>query len=375
MTALSAYPKLVTTKDIMTTSSQSGRYFADALCGRENITDRYVVLGDLPDLVGVSALNEDEFVANVRRLIDTQAGGTDDISTVAAPGVNDAVDLYHSNFIAAVDGTDAVSSVRFASDTLYAAGVILVTPQTQHRPRAHVARTRAAHLAPGQNLGTTLEQAIQEWEEYLRGARQEEHSWINTFREYEEREVAYGWLQEDDRHVVLLDGPILTQNMLTQERAHALLNSIVSEERAIGFIKNLSANPLLSAIGYALNPGEVFVMHNWSRVLVKRFGERQQNISQWITSNAPDMVRAVYKMNQKAFGIECAGNKVPLALAILEHDNAGPSDHDIPMLLQIADNHVRTTFNGARARDELIARFSANNPSRFLTLTNERSIR
>ena len=60
----------------------------------------------------------------------------------------------------------------------------------------------------------------------------------------------------------------------------------MSEERAIGFIKNLSANPLLSAIGYALRPGEVFVMHTWAAVLSKRFGERQQNISQWITNNA-----------------------------------------------------------------------------------------
>ena len=359
----------------MTTSSQSGHYFADALAGREDITDRYVVLGDLPDLVGISAQNEDHFVTDIRRLIDTQAGGTGSISSVAATHVISAETLYRKNLIAAVDGTDAVSSVRFASDTLYAAGVILVTPQTQHRPKAHVARTRASHMTPAQSLGVSWMQAIQDWEEYLRGARQQEHSWINTFREYEEREIAYDWLQEDERHVVLLDGPILTQNMLTQERAHALLSNIVGEERAIGFIKNLSANPLLSAIGYALRPGEVFVMDAWANVLSNRFGDRQQNISRWITDNAGKIVRAVYKVNQKAFGIECVDDKLPLALAILERDNAGPSDHDIPMLLQIADNHVRTTFNGARARDELIARFSTDNPTRFLTLTNERSFR
>ena len=325
--------------------------------------------------IGISAQNEDQFVASIRRLIDTQAGGTDSIANVANTCVADAENLYQSNLIAAVDGTDAVASVRFASDTLYAAGVILVTPQTQHRPKAHVARTRAAHLTPAQNFGTSWMQAIQDWEEYLRGARQQEHSWTNTFREYEEREFAYVWLQEDERHIVLLDGPILTQNMLTQESAHNLLNNILTEERAIGFIKNLSANPLLSAIGYALSPGEVFLMHQWSTVLAHRFGERQQNISQWIKQNAPNVIRAVYKINHKAFGIECVANKMPLALAILEYDNAGPSDHDIPMLLQIADNHVRTTFNGTRARDELVARYSADNPTRFLALTNERSFR
>ena len=359
----------------MTTSSQDGHYFADALAGRQDITDSYVVLGDLPSLVGISSQNEDQFVASIRRLIETEAGGTAGISSLSAPSLAAAANLYLGNLIAAVDGTDAVSSVRFASETLYAAGVILVTPQTQHRPKAHVARTRATHLTPGQNLGASWMQAIQEWEEYLRGARQQEHSWTNTFREYEEREVAYQWLQEDDRHIVLLDGPILTQNMLTQDRAHNLLHNIVSEARAIGFIKNLSANPLLSAIGYALRPGEVFVMHQWAAILSNRFDARQQNISQWITNNAGNVVRAVYKVNHKAFGIECNAERIPLALAILEHDNAGPSDHDIPMLLQIADNHVRTTFNGTRARDELIARFSADDPTRFLALTNERSIR
>ena len=359
----------------MTTSNETNRYFADALDGRQDITDSYVVLGDIPALVDISSQNEDAFVDSIRRLIETEEDGTDHISNMAAARLDDAALLYQSNLIAAVDGTDAVSSLRFASDTIYAAGVILVTPRTHHRPKAHVARTHATHLTPGQNLGTTWMQAIQNWEKYLRGARQQEHSWTNTFREYEEREIAHEWLQEDEHHIVLLDGPILTQNMLTQDRARNLLLDLVSSERAIGFIKDLSANPLLSAIGYALHPGEVFLMRKWATILSERFGERQQNISRWIACNAGNVVRAVYKVNQKAFGIECTADRLPLALAILEHDNAGPSDHDIPMLLQIADNHVRATFNGIRARDEVIARFSADNPTRFLALTNERSIR
>ena len=359
----------------MTSQPQPNRYFADALDGRQDITDSYEILGDIPALVGISAHVEDEFVAGVRRLIETEGGGASTINSLASRSVAEAEGLYRGNLIAAVDGTDAVSSLRFVSDTIYAAGVILVTPQTQHRPKAHVARTRAKHLTPAENIGASWTQAIKDWEEYLRGARQQEHSWINTFREYEEREVAYEWLVENDSHVALLDGPILTQNMLTQDRARELLLEVVNSGRAIGFIKNLSANPLLSAIGYALHPGEVFVMSQWANVLAERFGERQENISQWITSNAGDVVRAVYKVNRKAFGVECMADRIPLALAILEYDNAGPMDHDIPMLLQIADSHARSRFNGPRARDEVIARFSADDPTRFLALTNERSVR
>ena len=68
----------------MTTPDSTGRYFADALAGRQDITDSYVVLGDLPALVGISSQNEDQFVASIRRLIATQAGGTASISSLAA---------------------------------------------------------------------------------------------------------------------------------------------------------------------------------------------------------------------------------------------------------------------------------------------------
>ncbi len=359
----------------MTGENNTGRYFADALEGRQDISDTYHVLGDIPALVGVSSEKEDEFVAAVRRIIETETAGTSDMSEVASSRLHDAAGHYRNNTIAAVDGTDAVSALRFASDTIYAAGVILVTPQTLHRPRAHVARTHASHLTPSENRGVTWNQAITQWAEYLRGARDQEQSWINTFREYEEREIAHEWLQEDEAHIVLIDGPILTQNMLSQDRARILLEDLVSDRRAIGFIKDLSANPLINAIGYALRPGEIFVMTEWSTILSERFSGGQQNISRWIEANAGEVVRVVYKFNRKAFALECMGDQVPLALAILGHDNGGTLDHDIPMLLQIADNHVRATFNGARARNEVIARFSVDDPHRFLAMTNERSLR
>ena len=63
--------------------------------------------------------------------------------------------------------------------------------------------------------------------------------------------MALEWLDEADDHIVLIDGPIATQNMLTQDSARDLLQQILDTKRAIGFIKTLSANPLLSAIGYA----------------------------------------------------------------------------------------------------------------------------
>ena len=360
----------------MTTPSQQPAYFAEALRGRENITDSYEVLGDLPARVGVSTQNEDVFIANIRHIIDNDTDGTSDIVAIAARAASRAEQLYHSNRIAAVDGTDAVATMQFVTDTVYAAGVVLVTPQTHMNPRAYVTRTQAHHEAPTTTTPTSSwEQAIARWAEYLRAAREQEDSWVNTFREYHEREMALEWLTEAEDHVVLIDGPIATQNMLTQDSARGLLKQVLDTERAIGFIKTLSANPLLDAIGYALEPGKAFVLPSWSNILSDRFRVRQGHISRWVDDNATQLVRVIYRVGQRAFGMETTSENIPLGLAVLEHDNQGPRDHDIPMLLQIADQAARTKFNGSRARDEVIARYSVDNPSRLLTLTNERSLR
>ena len=259
----------------MTTGSREYPYFEHALNGRQDITDSYDVLGDLPIRVGVSTENEDAFIANIRRIIDTDAGGTAGITDIASLAVPQAEHLYRANLIGAVDGTDAIGTMQFITDTIYAAGVVLVTPQTHMRPRAQVTRTQANHLAPStQPSAGTWQQAIERWADYLRSAREQEHSWINTFREYQEREMALEWLKESDDHIVLIDGPIATQNMLTQNAARDLLKELLDTGRAIGFIKTLSANPLLSAIGYALQPGEVFILRGWANILSDRFSFR-----------------------------------------------------------------------------------------------------
>ena len=360
----------------MTTSSGQYPYFAQALSGRQDITDSYELLGDLPAKVGISSLNEDAFIASIREIIANDAGGTVNIAVTAAQATNRAESLYHTNRIAAVDGTDAVAAMQFVTDTIYAAGVVLVTPQTHMNPRAHVTRTQANHVVPTtQSSAGGWKQAIERWAEYLRSAREQEHSWVATFREYHERELALQWLNEAEDHVVLIDGPIATQNLLTQDSARDLLQQVLVTERAIGFIKTLSGNPLLNAIGYALNPGEAFIVRGWSNILSDRFGTRQRNIGEWVGNNASKLVRVIYRTGQRAFGMETSAGNVSLGLAILQHDNQGPRDHDIPMLLQVADQAVRTKFNGGRARDEVIARYSVDNPSRLLSLTNERSLR
>ncbi|MCY4436436.1 MAG: hypothetical protein OXE05_03785 [Chloroflexi bacterium] len=359
----------------MASIDSSYDFFRDAHSKRLDITNSYLALGDVPDLVGVSVQNEEKIIQAVRRLLEQDGGGISKVSDLAEPYQEPARELYQSDQIAAVDGTDAISALRFVSDTLYAAGVVAVTPRSRHQPRARVTRTRASSYASMQDFSKSWDENIRNWGTYLRGARENEISWVSTFREYEERELAYEWLQEDSRHVALIDGPVLTQNLLSQVTARDLLERILVNGRAIGFIKEISANPLLVAIGCALEPGEVFVLAHWSNLLSERFSSGQEAIASWINDRASRVVRAIYKLNRKAYGIECVRDLVPLALAILGQDPGGSAEHDIPMLLQIADLHVRSHFNGASAREEVLARHSLRDPDRFLELTYERDLR
>ena len=359
----------------MTNTPPSDNYFRDAYQNRLDITDSYLALGDIPDLVGVSVENEKGIIQAVRRLLEQDGGGISKISNLAQPLRQKARDLYQGDRIVAIDGTDAISPLRFVSDTLYAAGVVAVTPRSHHQPRARVTRTRASSYASNQDFTGTWEENIRAWGEYLRGAREHEVSWVHTFREWEERELANEWLQEDHQRFALIDGPVLTQNLLSQGTARDLLEKLIGTGRAIGFIKNLSSNPLLVAIGCALEPGEAFVLSHWSNLLSARFRNGQEVIASWIERKADDVVRAIYKLNRKAYGIECIREQVPLAFAVLKQDPGGSADHDIPMLLQIADAHVRSRFNGATAQDEVLARYSLNDSGEFLNLVNERKLR
>ena len=359
----------------MTNTPPPDNHFRDAHQNRLDITDSFLALGDIPDLVGISVENEEGIAQAVRHLLLQGSGVIPKISDLAESLCQEARDLYQEDRIVAIDGTDAISPIRFVSDTLYAAGIVAVTPRSHHQPRARVTRTRASYHASTLDSATTWDENVRIWGEYLRRAREQEMSWVSTFREYEERELAEEWLQQDDQRLALIDGPVLTQNLLSQVTARDLLKRLIASGRVIGFIKDLSANPLLAAIGFALEPGEAFVLSHWSDLLSKRFLRGQETISSWIEKEASDVVRAIYKLNRKAYGIECIRSQVPLAFAILKQDPGGSTDHDIPMLLQIADAHVRSRFNGATARDEVLARYSLNDPARFLNLVNERNLR
>ena len=153
-----------------------------------------------------------------------------------------------------------------------------------------------------------------------------------------------------------------------------MLDDSVATRQVIGFIKDLRES-FTGRHPYGASGCEAFVLEHWSSLLSERFRHGQDVIASWVADQARDVVRAIYKKDRRAYGIECTKDRIPLALAILEHDPGGSDAHDIPMLLQIADTHVRSRFRGAAARGEVLARYSIDNPREFLSLADERILR
>lgn len=348
--------------------------FSDALSREKDISESWMLLGDMPSLLGLSMEGDQNVVERMRRWL-TRDGPLSRLDDIGGEQRSRVESLYDAGLIAAVDGTDAVAPVRTVADTLYACGVVLVTPKTVALERSRVTRTLAAEFDAAQDIGRADEQSLQDWADYLENARDKEKSWVSTFREYHERKLGIEWCREDANRRVLIDGPLLTQNLLTQDPGRELLLKLVERDQAIGFLKDISANPLVSAVGHALEAGEVYVIASWTNLLSQRFDQGQQTIARWIKEHAAHVVRAVYKVNAKAYCIECPLGILGEAVAILGYDPGGTWHHDIPMLLQLADSEARGRFKGHEARDELLARFAQEDPQRFIALTNERNFR
>ena len=349
-------------------------YFQNAFDNRVDITNKYLAIGNIPGLLDLSTSDDETIVAAIRTAL-TEFGGLGKCTELAQDAAETAAELYRRDRIAAIDGTNSISPTRLITETVYAVGVVAVTPQSRNTPRSKATSTNARPRFSTADNKATLDEKLKIWARKLDRAREDEESWTSTFREYEERELATELLEANRVDTVLIDGPILTQNLLSQAEGRKLLKRLTANGSAIGYIKDLSANARLKAIGFALNAGETFTIRNWKTMLTDRFQTGQKSIAEWVQNHGNEMVRVVYKRSRKAYCVECRADKIGLAFSILEHDCVGPTDHDIPLLLHVADSQVRQIFQGDQARDELIARYAANKPNRLIELIPERDLR
>lgn len=287
------------------------------------------------------------------------------IAEVIAPETARARELLDTGQVAAVDGTNAIVPTTIMNSTMFASAVACMTSRSRVSRRTKI----TASTAPVVDIGTTHD--LRELAIKLDAAR-DDQSWPTTFREHEERTAAL----ESGVPIVLIDGPVFTQNLLTQSEGRDLLQRmIVADQRFIGVIKDLRGSWSESKwAGYSLQTGEVYEVCTLAHEYNERF-KSQREVRDWSAEHTGLFARYVYRPGSKAFGFECRQDDLPLALAILMANASPTIGHETPLLLEHVDARLRSEFDGLQARDILLGRLWGADRLMAFDLTDERELR
>ncbi|MCY7385577.1 MAG: hypothetical protein LH628_24045 [Microcoleus sp. CAN_BIN18] len=295
-------------------------------------------------------------------LFDFQTYGNDSDVEVAA-------DL-NGGAIAAIDSTDVLPITDLMNTSFYAVGVGCITSRNRHSPEVVLTTTNTRYARPDEiaandsDLFTLCDE--------LDNIRQTKGSWATTFREYQERKIAIDCEQE----TVLLDGPVFTQNLITQHSGRELYSRMMQTgKRFIGVIKDLGSSWAISKwTAMSLERGEGFVLCPIQEQYQRRFRDNR-SINNWIGALPGQYVRVVYRPAEKAFAFECALADLSYAVSLLRQDASPTINHEIPLLLETVDWHLRGSNNSQAIQHSFISEIQRNNYRMGVDITNEGNYR
>jgi hypothetical protein len=324
--------------------------FVEALKNRKNISNEYyddIALRN--QLSGVGNFTEE---LSAFRDIMQDNGGIHRIANADAALQTQLEQQHLEGHIGAVDGTAAINLTEVNSQTVYGVGVISITTQTVSSPCINMTASRLnVGAGVARNKNADLIDVITQLERFVT-----DQSWPQTFREYAEREEALRLLADDEATLVLLDGPLYTQNLLTQTIArNGLLEKMLAQEQQlIGFIKELSSSKVMAWAGMALRSGEYWTVERWRDLLSSRL--KTGAAATWLENRGTRWVRTIYRVRERAFAFECHPDLVSTGVAIV-NSPAMLSDavnHELPYLLETADSILRARMSAKAKSANLI---------------------
>lgn len=344
--------------------------FAKALQNARDISEDYYNDAKLRDEWADHPEDFRGFIERVRQLLEANSA----IKRIADidPDLQAQIEAdHHAGKIGAVDGTDAIAQTDLTSRMVYAVAVISATSRTLHAPRIN--KTASHHAVPPlDGIGTDLLTFIDQADKY-----EQDSSWIRTFREHHERLEALRILDEEGCSLALIDGPLYTQNLLTQpiSRIGLLKQMLEHSKSLIGFIKDMRTAKMLHFAGMALHSGEYWVLSEWRQLLSHRFEKGHDHTRKWLieqTAAEHQWIRCVYRKNEKAFAFECHPDLIDTGIALINSPVtcSDAVNHELPFLLESVDRIVRAQTN-AQAKSKNLISASPNYPN----LTSEREFR
>lgn len=334
----------------------------------------------ISDGIGVGAMMDDDTAIKkrVREMMECSDSPLRRLFRIEDE-VRDVVDrvgaAIRDGRVAAVDGTNAMNHVQMMSRGAFACAVGYVTALNRGSPHVVVTTTTSqyctADAISGQGGDDVLAMLCDELDQ-----TRIEQSWTTTFREYWERDMAI----KCPTKCVLIDGPIFTQNLMSQASGRAIYEKMMASGKTfIGVIKDLSGSWTISKwCGYSLEPGEAFIVGPIKSQFTKRFETSGQSVLKWVESNMTEedpYVRVVFRPRMKAFGLECRLSHVRHALAITVADASETLHHELPLLLETIDAQMRGGFNGGHVATAITNDVHSRDATMGIDVITEREFR
>lgn len=341
-------------------------FFRISIQNRNDITSRYLNrLALVNEVVGDSPNNATLFRRIIREQLEDKTNGyIGKFDELPRDIIDNVREWQRDGLIGAVDGTDSIRPTLLPDKIVYGVAISTATSKLQTAPKITITHTFKQQKTPD-NIDDlfSLQDALQD--------SSEKPSWMRTYREYEEREAALDLLNQGCR-LILIDGPIYTQNLMTQRVAQERVLDRLQQNKTnfIGYIKE--QNPFHKHLGAALHKGEYFVFNRFKDLLASnRFREQDNHPAVAWIKKSPHWVRCIYKINQKAFEFECTPEMVPHGLALIRIDCSDALDHDIPFLLELVDRYARANTDASNVGRDLLQALGEFT----LTFENEREFR
>ena len=348
--------------------------FDSALANQRLVSETFFIDFSADETIAQNLHQSDEVVQRrIRQFMEATNSQTQflfDFQTYGNDSDEEVVADLSGGAIAAIDSTDVLPVTDLMNTSFYAVGVGCITSRNRHAPEVVLTTTNTRYARP--------EKIVLENSDLLRlckeldKVRETKGSWATTFREYQEREVAISCEQE----TVLLDGPIFTQNLITQHSGRKLYEEMMQTgKRFIGVIKDLGSSWAMSRwTAMSLERGEGFVLCPIQEQYKIRFGDNT-SINKWIDALSGQYVRVVYRPAEKAFAFECALGDLSYAVSLLRQDASPTMNHEIPLLLETVDWHLRGSNNSHAIKHSFISEIQRNNYRMGVDITNEGNYR
>jgi len=353
--------------------------FAEIVKRTQDITERfYSDLGGIPADVLSSAKGLAPYKRIIRESIeqyrvnigDEYNGGYGlfDMPEWAQVKRDEITRAMKAGDIVAIDGTPVIQHSKYLTGEVYACAIGKLTSK-DHDVVARAVKT-SSPLPPSPKSMKDVATILNEIDSVGRST-----SWPIAYMEYMER--LEGFLSNSN--YVILDGPIMPQNLVTRRLGRELINEMFSADRKryISIVKNIHASGRdLGLVGSVLRPGELYVHHTVYDFLQSRLEKDYKGaVEELVNKYGKDIIRGVYRPGVKAFGFECHIDDLSYAIALLWLDRNNQPGAEIPFLLHQVDARIRAQYNPNEVTDAINAILIKSGEETYFDAESERKLR